>query len=315
MKSLQNTIRNLPFDAAAMEYDSQLRRLLLKNLYWNDLAVEELWLPGGRSRADIAVVNEQLFGFEIKAGRDRLDRLPRQILAYDSLFRFSSIVTVPAHLSQVEKMLPSHWGVWVALGEGRTLRLRCLRKPSANWRRDTVRMARLLNRAECIRRLRELGLGKGTSRLSKEALAQALGNELALREMDEYLCKCLHERAVARAEAFTTDGVWNAAHHEPEQDAVERDDVGAGLSLSHLAHAGVLDTRVEDRPLSAASAPSRSPAPVSPQIGCAGSRLDELRAEFARVAREHLDRAAAPRSTSPASARLGFGSSPSGPAS
>jgi len=306
MKSLESAIQNASFDADEMAYDPQLRRLLMssKAVHGTDLVVEELWLPGGRCRADVAVVNEELTGFEIKAGRDRLDRLPQQILEYDSLFRYSNIVTVPAHLRQVEKMVPEAWGVWVALGEGRTLRLRCLRPASANLRRNTIRIARLLTREECIAKLKTLAPSKGASRLSKEALAQQVGRALTQRELDSYLCECLQAREAKPRVRSDFDEVVAAhtthAEHDTQQEEL------AAFSLRHLAHFGVLGTGTTgDLPL-ANVVPTRSRHASSPVNLKARTRLEELRAKFAEVAKKRIEETGRVRPTPDAFKPLGF---------
>jgi hypothetical protein len=283
MKSLEQIIRNLPFDADEMAYDAQLRRLLMNSraVRGDDLVVEELWLPSGRCRADVAVVNEELTGFEIKAGRDRLDRLPQQILEYDSLFRYSNIVTVPAHLRAVEKMVPVTWGVWVALGEGRTLRLRCLRAASANLRRDCGRMARLLTRDECITKLKALAIAKGTSGLSKDALTQRVGRALTMRMLDSYLCECLHARAARPGVRFDLDEVLAANVDNPDVD--EQQEEVAAFSLGHLAHFGVLGTGDHGRSL-------QGVARLSAENLDSRIRLRELRVEFVEAAQKQVEK-------------------------
>jgi hypothetical protein len=306
MKSLEHAIHDLSFDPYEMEYDAQLRRLLMnsKAVHGNDLVVEELWLPSGRCRADVAVVNEELTGFEIKAGRDRLDRLPQQILEYDSLFRYSNIVTVPAHLREVEKMVPETWGVWVALGEGRTLRLRCLRPASANLRRDTVRMARLLTREECIAKLKALAASKGASKMSKEALAQQVGRALTQRELDSYLCECLKVCETKPRVRSDFDELV-AAHTTHAEHDTQQEELGA-FSLRHLAHFGVLGTGgTGDSPL-ANGAPARLRHASSPVNLKARTRLEELRAEFAEVAKKRIEETGRVRPTLSSFKPLGF---------
>jgi hypothetical protein len=289
MKSLEHAIHDLSFDPCEMEYDAQLRRLLMnsKAVHGNDLVVEELWLPSGRCRADVAVVNEELTGFEIKAGRDRLDRLPQQILEYDSLFRYSNIVTVPAHLREVEKMVPETWGVWVALGGGRTLRLRCLRPASANLRRDTVRVARFLTREECITKLKALAMSNGASRLSKDALAQKVGRALTQRELDSYLCECLQARETRPGVRSAFDEVV-AAHANSSEVGTQQENPAA-FSLGHLAHFGVLGTGGAGTFPSGNAAAEQSPHESSPVNLKGRARLQELRIEFADAAKMQIE--------------------------
>ena len=50
------------------------------------LFVNELGLNHGRFRADIAVMNGKLVGYEIKTDQDTLVRLPAQIDGYNEVF-------------------------------------------------------------------------------------------------------------------------------------------------------------------------------------------------------------------------------------
>ena len=77
----------------------------------NDLIVEELGV--GSARVDLAWINERLMGFEIKSDFDTLDRLARQMHAYQSVFDTLTIVTTSAYIDQVEALLPG-WGRWQA---------------------------------------------------------------------------------------------------------------------------------------------------------------------------------------------------------
>lgn len=283
-------MRNLSFDAAAMESDAQLRRLLLNSdaVRGIDLVVEEFCLPGKRSCADVAVVNEEISAFKVVAGRTWLDRLPRQIQEYDRLFRYSSIVTVPSHLPQIEEMAPPHWGIWVALGEGRTLRLRCLRQASVNLRRDGAWVARLLTEDECITKLNALISGPDVSGLSHKALVRRVGRSLTLRELDRYLCECTHARA-AKSEG------WIERDQPIDSGAVDlgtldRQEDELIFSLRHLAHSGLPVAGSSGHVPMVVVVRRRLPDEPAPVNLKARARLQRLRAEFADAASKQAGR-------------------------
>src|SRR5437867_10015901 len=79
------------------------------------LVIDELGLNHGECRADIAVINGKLSGYEIKSDLDSLVRLKRQIRAYDTIFQSASIVVAPRHLRKVIRTVPLHWGICVCL--------------------------------------------------------------------------------------------------------------------------------------------------------------------------------------------------------
>lgn len=81
--------------------------------------VDELLLAWGAVRADVTLVNGTLEGFEIKAAKDTLKRLPAQIEAYDAIFEYAWLVTTTNHLREARAVLPVWWGILVA-NEGQT---------------------------------------------------------------------------------------------------------------------------------------------------------------------------------------------------
>src|SRR4051794_28800137 len=77
------------------------------------LVLNELGLRHGEFRADIAVINGSLTGYEIKSDRDSLVRLVDQVKAYDSVFDHASVVVGCRHARSVASLLPPHWGIFV----------------------------------------------------------------------------------------------------------------------------------------------------------------------------------------------------------
>lgn len=239
MKTILWQMKQLTSEAKATASASQLRRMLLdsKAVRGDDLVVEDLQLPGGRARADVAVIREGIDGFLIMPSTDRMGRLARQVHEYDRFFRHSSIVTVPGHLERIEELLPTNWGIWIALGEGRTLRLRCLRRASANWRRSAEHIARLLTREECLSELEASRSFSGTETRSTAELIKKVGLVRPLPELEAYLRDCLLARW----------GVQRGARDPNEVDFVPAADYDFGeqgggepvLSLGHLARAGL----------------------------------------------------------------------------
>ncbi len=48
--------------------------------------IEEMGIWAGSVRVDVAVINGEFHGIELKSARDTLDRLPRQATLYDEVF-------------------------------------------------------------------------------------------------------------------------------------------------------------------------------------------------------------------------------------
>ncbi len=80
----------------------------------NTLVIDELGLKHGKNRADIAVINENLTGYEIKSDEDTLNRLSGQIKAYNDVFNKAAIVVGGRYYRQVKEKVPDWWGIFIA---------------------------------------------------------------------------------------------------------------------------------------------------------------------------------------------------------
>lgn len=73
--------------------------------------IDELGICQGRGRIDIAVVNDEIHGYEIKSDRDSLRRLPGQIDMYSKVVDKATLVVGSRHLSESLALVPDWWGV------------------------------------------------------------------------------------------------------------------------------------------------------------------------------------------------------------
>lgn len=187
----------------AVDHDFQLRQLLRQHLGSRvcdgDLLVEEFTLAYRAVRADLALVNGHLEGFEIKAGRDTLSRLPAQVEAYDKVFEYSWVVTTAGHVASAKDIVPKTWGVLLAEMANGELGLRVLRKPRRSAKRDPSHLVRLLWREEVLGKLEELGLSRGLKSKPKLVLYSALAQALPVDQLADYVRTCLKARQDWRA--------------------------------------------------------------------------------------------------------------------
>lgn len=111
----------------------------------NTIVIDELGLENGLIRADIAVMNGCMVGYEIKTKNDNLNRLPAQVAAYSDIFDKAYIVVAPKHLDRALMILPEWWGVYVITGnEDAHYAFENYRPAKRNNGRDVTAMARLL---------------------------------------------------------------------------------------------------------------------------------------------------------------------------
>ncbi|MGD0006408.1 MAG: sce7726 family protein, partial [Anaerolineaceae bacterium] len=123
----------------------------------------------GKCKADIAVINGHLEGFEIKSGADTLSRLSQQIISYNAVFDYSSIVLEERHLSEAIQMVPKWWGIILATENNDELQFKTLRPPSENTNINNYAVAQLLWRKEAQEILFNLGI-RGTQLRQKRSL-------------------------------------------------------------------------------------------------------------------------------------------------
>ena len=157
------------------------------------------------ARADMAVINGELKGFEIKSGRDSLGRLPSQTHLYGKVFDTMTIVLGPRHLKKVEASSPGWWGIVVAEGsEGISLEWQIIRPELRNPGQDPLSIAQLLWRDEVLEVLRGWDLARGLSGRPRKYLWEALASNFSLYDLGAIVRTRLKLRRNWRAAAAQT---------------------------------------------------------------------------------------------------------------
>ena len=115
----------------------------------NTLVIDELGLQHGKRRADIAVVNGHLAGYEIKSDNDSLRRLRDQITAYNAVFDKAFIVVGNRHINNIQDHIPKWWGVILsAKGPRGAINFEIIRRARTNKGVEPMSVAQLLWRSE-----------------------------------------------------------------------------------------------------------------------------------------------------------------------
>lgn len=181
--------------------DSQIRsglhrKLLRRHHAARDtLVVDELGLKHGQGRADIAVINGRLMGYEIKSDDDSLRRLPGQIENYAAVFDRVTVVVEPPHLRDIESIVPCWWGI-VAASEGPrgAVHFKTLRRARPNPGVDDYAVAHLLWRNEAEQELEKRGFAQRARRRSRSVLYRDLISVLTSSELRRVVRQCLANR-------------------------------------------------------------------------------------------------------------------------
>src|ERR1700730_4661552 len=126
------------------------------------LIVEELGLRHGAGRIDIAVINGECHGYEVKSDQDTLRRLPRQVGIYDSVLDRVTLVVTGHHVAQATEMVPDWWGIILAEGQlDGEINFKTIRSGTKNSSVSAIAVAKLLWRDEALQLLAELGAIEG----------------------------------------------------------------------------------------------------------------------------------------------------------
>jgi hypothetical protein len=150
----------------------------------NTRIVEEMGVWNGSVRIDIAVINGELHGFELKSDRDTLDRLDNQAAIYNQVFNRVTLVAGRRHIDKAITKVPYWWGISSAtmVKHGQP-RLRHIRRAALNPHVDIMQMARLLWRLEALEILDRYSFSKGYKSKPVETILVRLVETISAPEL------------------------------------------------------------------------------------------------------------------------------------
>ncbi len=161
----------------------------------NTIVVDELGLKHGSCRADVAVINGRILGYEIKSDEDSLYRLPEQIRSYGDVFDRVTVVAGIRHAKAIQTMVPDWWGILVA-GQGArgAIHFESVRNAETNRGICLFSVAQLLWKSEAAGILAELGVPRKTLRQRRAVLYALLVEALSPVELRRRVRDCLKTR-------------------------------------------------------------------------------------------------------------------------
>ena len=167
------------------------------------LILDELQVCAHSARVDVAVVNGQLHGYEIKSEKDTLQRLPSQQLHYGTVFDRVTIVAGSKHLSKISTLVPAWWGLVEAVG-GDAVSLHQRRPASTNANRCPYSISDLLWREEMLHALSDGGFDRGVRSKPRRALQERLVSVFSVDEIAALVRTRLKTRTNWRVDAERT---------------------------------------------------------------------------------------------------------------
>jgi hypothetical protein len=185
--------------------DEDIRKLLIRELVKKNefiydqstFVVSELDI--GNARIDLAVINGQLHGFEIKSERDKLDRLPSQIEYYSKVFDTVTLVVSENHLDKAKAMVPSWWGIDCVVKKKLSYSLKTIRKSKFNNGVQPLELSLLLWKDELIELLELNSITKGIKSKSRYDLGRIASEKIDLKQLSLFVKSKLKRREDWRA--------------------------------------------------------------------------------------------------------------------
>jgi len=157
--------------------------------------LDELGLKHGKCRADIAIINGYLIGYEIKSDEDSLWRLEKQIEAYSDVFDRATVVVGTKHAEAVYSLVPDWWGIIVSRrGSRGAISFETARADGINEGIDLFSVAQLMWKNEAADILVELGTPQIVLRQKRAVLYQLLVELLSPTELRRRVRDCLRNR-------------------------------------------------------------------------------------------------------------------------
>lgn len=146
-------------------------------------AVDELVLMRGKHRVDIAVLNDEFHGFEIKSAADNLDRLPSQQECYNKVFDRISLVIDERHIERAVTLVPACWGLLAVRRAAHGTVIDEIWPARRNFKLDPLSLAQLLWRDEAIQILAERNIARGLRDKPRKVLWKAVSEKLVLEDL------------------------------------------------------------------------------------------------------------------------------------
>lgn len=181
-----------------MLYDKDIRESLfdfLEDTYGKNRIIEEKQM--GKSRADVVMVLEDsLWGIEIKSDADTYARLERQVKDYNRFFDYNIVAVGSSHGKHIAEHVPEYWGI-ITIEEGPEVDFYILREPKPNPKREKAVKFRnqvsMLWRPE-IAHILEINKLPKYNYLSKAKVVLKLIEKIPEEQLKRQLCAELFER-------------------------------------------------------------------------------------------------------------------------
>ena len=171
-------------------------RLIAEQTHADTVLFEELGLCRGLVRADIAVVNGSLHGYEIKSDLDSLRRLRNQVDVYSKVLDYATLVVGDRLLDEAVKAIPESWGVLHAHLVADDLEFNTIRNAVQNPGRDPRALAELLWFKEAVALLQKFDALRGVRGKPRRILWDRISERVRIEDIAAAVRDALKSRAI-----------------------------------------------------------------------------------------------------------------------
>ena len=161
----------------------------------NTLIIDELGVGLGQARIDVAVVNGNLHGYELKSDKDSLYRLENQASAYNKVFDKITLISVKKHVFEALKKIPEWWGIKIAESGSRgTIKFHSIRRPKKNIEAESISILELLWKDEAISFLDEIDTMNNFKGKTKKEIYMRIADKASINVIREKVRNVLRSR-------------------------------------------------------------------------------------------------------------------------
>jgi hypothetical protein len=160
------------------------------------LILDELGLCEGDVRVDVAAVNGELSGFEIKSPADSLARWPKQRRVYSKVLDKAWLVAPQKSLDAAKA--PAWWGLIRVIETPHQLGIHVMREAKLNPSPDALAIAQLLWHAEALEALERRGLARGVRSKRRAFAWQRMIETMTIDEIRADVRLALRTRPIDR---------------------------------------------------------------------------------------------------------------------
>ena len=162
--------------------------------------INEMVVANWARRADLALANGRLHGFEIKSAYDSLKRLPGQVESFQKHFDKVTVVAASKFIPEILRDYPDEVGVLEVCLSGDRVMLRQARSGRIAEVRDRQVIASLITRVELEKLLRQEGIWFQSGASRKELLPYV--EFLSIKRLKLFALDCIKQRYRETFNAF-----------------------------------------------------------------------------------------------------------------